>query len=86
VARALGAATCIIFCLRYIWWRWTYSVPTDQLLWQQAWVWIFLVFETMTNASNIMVYAFMSRSRSRSAVVDARSASPVLSGAMLEFG
>ena len=78
MARAFGAATCVLFCLRYIWWRWTYSLPTDQLAWQQAWAWIFLGFETMTNVSSIMVYTFMSRTRSRSAVVDARPMSLLL--------
>ena len=78
VARAVGAAICVMFCLRYIWWRWNYSWPIDQLAWQQAWAWIFLVFETMTNVSNIMIYVFMSRTRSRSAIVDARLTSPLL--------
>lgn len=78
VARALGAATCVLFCLRYIWWRWTYSLPTNQLDWQQAWAWIFLVFETMSNVTSITLYAFMSRTRSRSAVVDARPMSRLL--------
>ena len=67
VARALGAVICVLFCMRYVWWRWSYSLPTDQVAWQQAWAWIFLVFETMANVSSMMVYAFMSRTRSRSA-------------------
>lgn len=78
VARVFGAATCMLFCIRYIWWRWAYSLPTDQLLWQQAWAWTFLIFETMVDVSTIMVYAFMSRTRSRSAVVDSRTTSPLL--------
>ena len=77
-ARAFGAATCVLFGLRYLWWRWTCSMPTGQLPWQQAWAWIFLGFETMSTASSITVYFFMSRVRSRSAVVDARAGSPLL--------
>lgn len=78
VARALGAVICIVFCMRYVWWRWNYSLPTDQVAWQQAWVWTFLIFETMVNVSSMMVYAFMSRTRSRSATVDERPASLLL--------
>jgi cellulose synthase (UDP-forming) len=77
-ARAFGAILCIVFALRYVWWRWTYSIPTDQSALQEAWVWIFLGFETMSNISSIMVYVFMSRTRSRSAVVDARPHSALL--------
>ena len=77
-ARGFGAMMCIALALRYIWWRWTYSIPTDQSPLQQAWVWIFLGFETMSNISCITVYIFLSRTRSRSAVVDARPHSPLL--------
>src|SRR6266478_6543421 len=71
--RACCAVICVIFSLRYIWWRWNYSLPVDQQAWQQAWAWFFLVCETMSNFSSVMVYTFMSRTRSRSTVVDARS-------------
>jgi len=78
LARIIASATCVVCGLRYLWWRWTWSLPSGQEPWQQAWAWIFLVFETMTIASSLVVYLFMSRTRNRSIEVDARAASPLL--------
>ena len=77
--RLCCAIICITFCVRYIWWRWNDSLPLNQEPVQQAWTWLFLICETMSNFSSIMVYAFMSRTRSRSEMVDARPNSPILS-------
>ena len=77
-ARVISALLCVLFTSRYLWWRWTYSLPTDQAAWQQAWAWIFLFFETMSNVSCMLICIFMSRTRSRSAVVDARPRSAML--------
>src|SRR5690242_13930018 len=71
-ARVISALICLLFTSRYLWWRWAYSMPTGQAAWQQAWAWIFLFFETMSSISSILICVFMSRTRSRSAVVDAR--------------
>jgi len=78
VARAFVALLCVAFCARYIWWRWTFSMPEDQAVWQQTWAWIFLVFETMTKISTITVYCFMARTRSRSEAASAGADSPLL--------
>ena len=79
IARALASATCILCGCRYVWWRWGWSMPGDQEVWQQAWAWIFLVFETLTVVSSMSVYFFMSRTRNRSPEVDARAGSTLLS-------
>src|SRR4051794_5609624 len=53
-ARTISSFVCVMFTFRYLWWRWTYSMPTGQAAWQQAWAWIFLFFETMSNVSCIL--------------------------------
>ena len=78
VARVVASATCIVCGLRYVWWRWTFSMPQDQALWQQVWAWIFFGFEAATVLSSVAIYLFMSRTRNRSATVDARPNSPML--------
>jgi cellulose synthase (UDP-forming) len=78
LARATAAATCIICGFRYMWWRWTLSMPEGQETWQQVWAWIFLVFESLTILSSLTVYCFMGRTRNRSKDVDARAGSPML--------
>src|SRR5690242_2842172 len=77
-ARVISALLCVLFTSRYLWWRWTYAMPTGQAVWQQAWAWMFLFFETMSSISSILICIFMSRTRSRSAVVDARPHSAML--------
>lgn len=77
VARVIAAATCILCTLRYLWWRWTVSMPEGQELWQQAWAWTFLGFETLSLLSTVMIFAFMSRRRDRSAEADAGQGSPL---------
>jgi cellulose synthase (UDP-forming) len=78
VARMLASVTCVVCGLRYIWWRWTMSMPVGQEPWQQAWAWIFLIFESLTVISSLTVYCFMGRTRNRSREVDARIGSPLL--------
>ncbi len=78
LARAAAAAVCVFTGLRYIWWRWSWSMPEGQEPWQQVWAWIFLVFESLSILSSLSVYFFMSRVRSRSEVSDARQNSPLL--------
>ena len=77
-ARTLASATCVVCGLRYLWWRWTWSIPDDQALWQQIWAYVFLLFESATILSSCSVYGFMMRTRNRSADVDARSGSRLL--------
>ncbi len=77
LARALSAMACLVLALRYIWWRYTYSMPTDQEWWQQGWAWIFFVFESSTILSSCLIYIFMSRRRDRSAEADRLAGSPL---------
>ncbi len=78
IARVVASATCVFCGLRYVWWRWNFSMPQDQAWWQQSWAWLFFAFEAATVLSSVAVYIFMSRSRDRSPVVDARPNSPML--------
>jgi cellulose synthase (UDP-forming) len=78
LARAVSSMACVVCGIRYLWWRWTWSMPTGQEDWQQVWAWVFLVFETLTVISSMSVYAFMCRTRDRSPEVDARAGSPLL--------
>ena len=77
-ARMATSAICVLCGLRYLWWRWTASLPDGQTDLQQLWAHVFLVFETATILSSCSVYAFMARVRDRSADVDARAGSPLL--------
>jgi cellulose synthase (UDP-forming) len=65
LARAAAAAICIAFALRYLWWRYEFSMPHGQQLWQQAWAWMFFTFEALAVFSSTCVYFFMSRQRHR---------------------
>jgi cellulose synthase (UDP-forming) len=65
LVRALCAALCVFVSLRYIWWRFEYSMPFHQNDYQQAWAWIFFAFETMSIVSSTTVLLFMSRHKHR---------------------
>ena len=78
VARMIASAVCIICGMRYLWWRWALSMPAGQEAWQQAWAWVFLVFESATICSSLLIYLFMTRTRDRSGEVDARAGSRLL--------
>ena len=79
LARTVASAICVVCGLRYLWWRWTWSIPDGQAEWQQIWAYVFLLFESATILSTCSVYGFMMRTRNRSADVDARSGSRLLS-------
>jgi cellulose synthase (UDP-forming) len=79
LARLSASLTCVVFALRYLWWRWFISMPEDQLPWQQVWAWVFLLFETASTISFLFVYIAMTRFRDRSPDVDARKNSKLLS-------
>jgi cellulose synthase (UDP-forming) len=85
LARAIAALVCVLCALRYEWWRWTSPLPAGQEIWQQAWAWIFLIFESATLAGITSSYVFMSRTRNRSKEVDARAGSPMLAAAVDVF-
>ena len=80
--RAIASLACVAFGARYLWWRWTMSMPEGQAPWQQAWAWSFLGIETAAILSSLIVYLFMSRVSDRSAEVDRRAASPLQSAAV----
>ena len=77
-ARAIASGICVFCGCRYIVWRWVWSMPEGQALWQQAWAWTFLVFETLSIISSMASYLFMSRTCNRSPQVDRRSDTPLL--------
>lgn len=60
-------------------------MPDGQAEWQQIWAYVFLLFESATILSTCSVYAFMMRTRNRSADVDARSGSRLLSASVDVF-
>jgi cellulose synthase (UDP-forming) len=71
LARALAAALCIILAVRYIWWRFEFSMPVHQNIWQQTWAWFFFGVETTSLISGIFVLFFMSRRESKRRYVKA---------------
>jgi cellulose synthase (UDP-forming) len=71
--RALSAALCGFLAIRYIWWRFEYSMPTEQNLYQQIWAWFFFGFESISVLSATAVLFFMSRRESNRPYVRASS-------------
>jgi cellulose synthase (UDP-forming) len=65
LVRALLSILCICLAIRYVWWRFEYSMPIDQSPWRETWAWIFFVFETMSIVSATSVLFFMSRLKVR---------------------
>ncbi|HLW90542.1 MAG TPA: glycosyltransferase, partial [Roseiarcus sp.] len=61
VVRALCAALCVFLAARYVWWRFEYSIPQHQNVYQQAWAWFFFAFEGLSIISATSVLFFMSR-------------------------
>jgi cellulose synthase (UDP-forming) len=78
VTRLIIVSAVVVCSLRYMWWRWTMSMPRSQEAWQDAWAWIVLAFESLTILGTTIDHLFLSRTRSRSADVDARAGSPLL--------
>jgi cellulose synthase (UDP-forming) len=78
--RGLAALAAIGLALRYIWWRYTLSLPdpAEQNLPQQIWTWLFLITETAAGMTSIAMLAWMSRWRSRSEEADRCPNSPLL--------
>lgn len=70
--RAGTAALCIVFSLRYLYWRYAYSLPQDQNVWQSVWVYLFLAIETGSVLRSVFTCFFLSRTVCRSAEADAR--------------
>jgi len=62
--RAFCAAVCVAMALRYVWWRFEWSMPVGQNWTQQAWAWLFFVFESLSILSGMSVLFFMSRAGS----------------------
>jgi cellulose synthase (UDP-forming) len=80
VVRVLFSALCIALAARYVWWRFEYSMPVNQNVFQQAWAWLFFAFETMSIFSSMSVIMFMSRRNGRTSptkMPSSLSAAPV---------
>ena len=65
LVRALLSILCIFLAIRYLWWRFEFSMPVGQSPWQQTWAWIFFTFEAMSVVSATSVLFFMSRLKVR---------------------
>ena len=77
-ARVIVSIGCLCFAARYLWWRWTVSIPADQIWWQGGISLTFLMLETLSTVGTMSVYVFMSRTKDRSAEVDAHSTASTL--------
>ena len=76
--RVFASMLCIGLAARYLWWRYAVAFPIGQSAIQQVWASVFLVFETGSVLSAILIYFYMSRHRDRSPDADARQSSPLL--------
>lgn len=63
--RVLCSALCIVLSIRYLWWRFEFSMPMNQNVYQSLWAWAFFSFEAMSIVSSVMVLFFMSRRKRR---------------------
>jgi cellulose synthase (UDP-forming) len=72
IARVVVAGSSMLIVVRYLWWRWAYSIPDDQDWWQAALTWTFLIIESAATFGTLLSFFFMSRYRDRSPEVDAR--------------
>lgn len=81
LARGAVALLGIVLAGRYLWWRWTMSLPdpASQNPVQRAWTWLFLATETMACITAMSMLGWMSRSRNRSAEADRAANSPLQS-------
>jgi cellulose synthase (UDP-forming) len=61
LVRALCSGVCVFLAMRYVWWRFEYSMPTHQNIYQNVWAWVFFTFEITSIISSVMVLVFMSR-------------------------
>lgn len=71
--RAVAGGFCMLVAIRYVWWRWTQSVPADQSWPQEIWAYLFLLFETATVCSSVLTKMFMARTIDRRPQADALS-------------
>ncbi len=80
IGRGIGAVIGIVLALRYLWWRYSASLPdpAEQTVIQTIWTWLFLITETMAGITSISLFAWMSRRLNRSAEADRCSGSPLL--------
>ncbi len=78
IVRAGSAALCIAVCLRYIYWRFHYSLPHQQNALQALWSYFFLIIEMGALSRALLTCFFLSRTVDRSAVADMRQSSPLL--------
>lgn len=77
-ARVCAAILCIGLSGRYLYWRYTETIPETHGLLSTTWVWLFLTFETCSLLSSVLVQMFMSRHKDRSPIADSRQNSDLL--------
>ena len=77
LARALAAAVAAAMLLRYAHWRWSVPLPANGAA-ETAWSHAFLLLESLSILSNLLVLLFMSRTLDRSPEADAGRNSPLI--------
>lgn len=78
IARVCASVLCIALAARYLYWRYTESLPATHGILSTLWIWIFLLFETSAVLSSSLVQTFMARHKNRSSIADERQNSPLL--------
>ena len=73
VARSLAASLVALAHLRYLWWRWTETIPVDQPFAGEIYAYGFLVLETLAAVSGLCAIFFTSKTIDRSPQADAGS-------------
>ncbi len=76
LARAFAAAVAAFLLLRYAVWRWSAPLPANGLA-EAVWSRAFLLLESLSILSNLLVLFFMSRTLDRSPEADAGRDSPL---------
>ncbi len=76
VPRAAAAALSAFLIVRYMWWRYAAGFPLGQALWQESWAGLFLGLETLSAASAVLSFLFLSRQINRSGAAAAALNAP----------
>ncbi|HUY02449.1 MAG TPA: glycosyltransferase [Rhodocyclaceae bacterium] len=82
VPRAVAAGFAALLVLRYLWWRYAHGFPLGQAPWQEAWAGMFLGLETLSIASAVLSFLFLSRRIDRSVEATAAMRAPCVEEAV----
>jgi len=76
-SRAIAAFICVALTVRYAFWRLTVTLPVSVTFADYLWSRVFVMGESATLLSSVLIFIFMARTRDRSKDADKHAASPL---------